>query len=157
MYDQANKCFLLYNAESSTLIPSNRADIANSHFVPYAGAATALHPTTGSGFDLNNIGRNLVYAENVIPHSSATTYNCFFRNNNGDSTWLYQFNAALSYANNFTTGRSLLTSAKLPGINTATMSFQILPAPTKLLKHLTNPAIVMLRLQKKYKKKQWLF
>jgi hypothetical protein len=121
MYDQANKCFLLYNAESSTLIPTNRPDVANSHFVPYAGVATALHPTTGSGFDLNNIGRNLVYAENVLPYSSGTSYNCFFRNNAGDSTWLYQFAAALSYSNNFIAGRSLLTTAKLPGINGATM------------------------------------
>jgi hypothetical protein len=121
LYDKTNKCFLLYNGETSTLIPTNRPDVANSHFVPYAGTAAALHPTTGSGFDLNNIGRNLVYAENVQPHSSATNYNCFFRNTAGDSTWLYQFPVALAYANNFAAGRFLLTSAKLPGINTATL------------------------------------
>lgn len=121
LYDQLNKCFLLYNTETNTLVPTNRADVANSHFVPYAGTAAALHPTTGSGFDLNNIGRNLVYAENAQPVSSSTAYNCFFRNNAGDSTWLYQLTAALAYNNNFTTGRYLLTSANVPGINNATM------------------------------------
>src|SRR4030095_11875460 len=99
LYDQANKCFLLYNAELGTLIPNNRPDVANSHFLPYSGGAAALHPTTGSGFDLNNIGRNLVHTENSQPMSGSTTYNCFFRNNAGDSTWLYQFNAALAYNN----------------------------------------------------------
>ena len=121
LYDQANKCFLLYNAETGTLIPTNRPDVANSHFVPYAGVASALNPTTGSGFDLNNIGRNLVYAENSQPISSSTPYNCFFRNNAGDSTWVYQFPAALSYLNNFTTGRYFLSNTNVPGINTATM------------------------------------
>jgi len=121
LYDQANKCFLLYNAQGGTLIPTNRPDVANSHFVPYAGPATALHPTTGSGFDLNNIGRNLLYVENSQPFSSATAHNFFFRNNTGDSTWLYQFAVNLSYANNFTTGRYLLTNANVPGINAASM------------------------------------
>jgi hypothetical protein len=120
MYDQANKCFFLYNAENSTLIPTNRPDVPNSHFVPYAGAASALHPTTGSGFDLNNIGKNLVYAENAQPYSNATNQNCFFRNNTGDSTWLYQFPTGTAYANNITTGRYLLTPSRLPGINAAT-------------------------------------
>ena len=121
LYDQANKCFLLYNGETGILTPTNRPDVANSHFVPYAGTAAALHPTTGSGFDLNNIGRNLVYAENAQPVSSSTAYNCFFRNNAGDSTWVYQFNAALSYNNNFTTGRYFLSNTNVPGINAATM------------------------------------
>lgn len=120
LYDQANKCFVLYNAETGVLYAS-RPDIANSHFVPYAGTAAALHPTTGSGFDLNNIGRNLVYTENSQPISSSTTYNFFFRNNAGDSTWAYQFNAALGYPNNFTTGRYFLSNTNVPGINTATM------------------------------------
>ncbi len=120
LYDQANKCFLLYNAETGQLY-LNRPDVANSHFVPYAGAASALHPTTGSGFDLNNIGRNLVYAENSQPLSSSTAYNCFFRNTTGDSTWVYQFNAALAYANNFAAGRYYLSNTNVPGINTATM------------------------------------
>lgn len=121
LYDQANKCFLLYNMETNTLVPTNRPDVANSHFVPYAGVASALHPATGSGFDLNNIGRNLVYAENAQPVSSSTAYNCFFRNNAGDSTWLYQFPVALAYNNNFTTGRYFLSNINVPGINTATM------------------------------------
>jgi hypothetical protein len=121
LYDQANKCFLLYNGETGILTPTNRPDVANSHFVPYAGTAAALHPTTGSGFDLNNIGRNLVYAENAQPVSSATAYNCFFRNNAGDSTWVYQFAAGLAYNNNFTTGRYFLSNTNVPGINAATM------------------------------------
>jgi len=121
LYDQVNKCFLLYNMETGTLIPTGRPDIANSHFVPYVGGAAALHPTTGSGFDLNNIGRNLLHAENSQPMSSSTTYNCFFRNTDGDSTWLYQFNAALAYSNNFTTGRYFLSNTNVPGINTAMM------------------------------------
>ena len=121
LYDQANKCFLLYNTQGATLIPTNRPDIANSHFLPYSGAAAALNPTTGSGFDMNNIGRNLVWTENSQPISSSTAYNFFFRNNVGDSTWLYQFNAALAYNNNFTTGRYLLTNANVPGINNATI------------------------------------
>lgn len=121
LYDQANKCFLLYNMETNTLIPSNRPDVANNHFVPYAGGAAALNPTTGSGFDLNNIGRNLIYAENSQPISSSTAYNCFFRNNTNDSTWIYQFPVALAYNNNFTTGRYFLSNINVPGINTATM------------------------------------
>lgn len=121
LYDQANKCFLLYNMESNTLVPTNRPDVANSHFVNYAGTASALHPTTGSGFDMNNIGRNLVYAENAQPFATTTSYNCFFRNNTNDSTWLYQFNAGLTYNNNFTTGRYLLTNTNVPGINTASL------------------------------------
>src|SRR5258705_2709766 len=72
LYDQANKCFLLYNVETNTLVPTNRPDVANSHFVPYAGVASALNPSTGSGFDLNNIGRNLPYTENAQPFSNAT-------------------------------------------------------------------------------------
>jgi len=123
LYDKANKCFLLYNMETNTLIPTTRADVPNSHFVPYAGVATALHPTTGSGFDLNNIGRNLVYTENSQPLASGTNpaYSCLFRNNANDSTWLYQIPVAVSYNNNFTTGRYFLSNTNVPGINTATM------------------------------------
>lgn len=123
LYDQANKCFLLYNMETNTLAPS-RPDVANSHFLPYSGGAAALHPTTGSGFDMNNIGRNLIYAENAQPFASSTPFNCFFRNNAGDSTWLYQFSLVIGvngYTNNFTTGRYLLTNTNVPGINNATM------------------------------------
>jgi hypothetical protein len=121
MYDQANKCFLLYNVETNTLTPTNRPDIANSHFVPYAGAASALHPTTGSGFDLNNIGRNLAYTENSQPLTTGTqpNYNCIFRNNAGDSTFLYQVPVNLAYNNNFATGRFFLSNTNNPGINSA--------------------------------------
>jgi len=121
LYDQANKCFLVYNVETNVLSPV-RPDVANSHFVPYAGPASALHPTTGSGFDLNNIGRNLVYAENAQPLVTGTTptYDCIFRNNAGDSTFLYQLPVALVYSNTFITGRFFLSNANNPGINTAT-------------------------------------
>ncbi len=121
LYDQANKCFLLYNMETNTLIPANRADTANRHFVPYAGVATALNPTTGSGFDLNNIGRNLVYAENAQPLATGTQpfYDCIFRNNASDSTFLYQLPWNIIYSNNFTTGRFYLSATNNPGINTA--------------------------------------
>ena len=123
LYDQANKCFLLYNMETNTLIPSGRADIANSHFVPYAGGTPALHPTTGSGFDLNYIGRNLVYAENSQPLAGGTqpNYSCLFRNNANDSTWLYQIPVALTYTNTFVNGRYFLSNTNVPGINTATL------------------------------------
>ncbi|HSC53402.1 MAG TPA: PKD-like family lipoprotein [Phnomibacter sp.] len=131
LYDKANRCFLLYNMELGTLVPTNRTDVANSHFVPYAGGAAALDPINGSGFDMNNIRHNLLYAENVQPYSASTTFDCFFRNNAGDSTWVYQFNAGLTYANNFTSGRYLLTDAKVPGINKASL----FACPT----HLSNP------------------
>jgi len=123
LYDQANKCFLLYNVQTNTLTPTNRPDVANSHFVPYSGAASALNATTGSGFDLNNIGRNLVYAENAQPLVSGTqpVYDCIFRNNAGDSSFLYQIPINLAYTNNFTTGRFFLSQTNNPGINSATM------------------------------------
>jgi len=120
LYDQANKCFLVFNAETNLLNP-NLPDIPNKHIAAYAGAAAALNPTTGSGFDLNNIGRNLVYTENSLPLGAGTVYNCIFRNNAGDSTFLYQVPWALAYANNFTTGRFYLSNTNLPGINSATM------------------------------------
>jgi hypothetical protein len=128
LYDQANKCFFGYNVQVNTLMSQSGTttgtitDVANAHFKAYAGTAAALNPTTGSGFDLNNIGRNLVYTENSAP-MSAPTYSCVFRNNTNDSTWLYQIPIATAslYPNNFTTGRYLLTSAKVPGINTASM------------------------------------
>jgi hypothetical protein len=122
LYDQANKCFLLYNVETNTLVPTNRPDVANSHFLPYAGGAAALLPTA-SGFDLNNIGRNLVYTENAQPliAGQKPMYDCFFRNNAGDSSFLYQIPVDLSYSNNFVSGRFFLSQANNPGINTATM------------------------------------
>jgi hypothetical protein len=122
MYDQANKCFVTYNVETNTLIPTGRADIANEHYVPYAAATTNLDPITGAGFDLNKIGKNLVYAENAQLQSvTNAVYDCFFRNNAGDSTWLIQFPSAIAYANNFTSGRFYVNPTKVPGINTATL------------------------------------
>ncbi len=123
LYDQANKCFLLYNVETNLLIPTNRPDIANSHFPNYAGPAAALHPTTGSGFDLNNIRRNLVYSENSQPLASGTqpVYSNIFRNNAGDSTFLYQLPVATAYANNFATGRFYLSKTNVPGIDSASL------------------------------------
>jgi hypothetical protein len=123
LFDQANKCFVLYNVETNTLTPTNRPDVANSHFVAYAGAASALNSTTGSGFDLNNIGRNLVYAENAQPLLTGTKplYDCLFRNIAGDSTFLYQIPVDLTYQNNFTSGRFFLPQANNPGINSASM------------------------------------
>jgi len=123
LYDQANKCFLLYNVQTNALTPTNRPDVANSHFAPYAGAASALNPTTGSGYDLNNIGRNLIYAENAQPLTAGTqpNYDCIFRNNGGDSTFLYQIPIYITYSNNFTTGRFFLSQTNNPGINSATI------------------------------------
>lgn len=122
MYDQANKCFVLYNAETATLTPTGRPDVANAHFANYTQAASNLDAITGSGFDMNYIGKNLVYAENAQPHTMANTvYDCFFRNNGGDSTWLYQLPVGLNYLNNITSGRFYLDQSKVPGINSATL------------------------------------
>lgn len=123
LYDKANKCFLLYNVETNTPIPSTLPDVANGHFLPYSGGAAALNPTTGQGFDLNKIGRNLVYTENSQPLASGTTpyYSSIFRNNAGDSTFLYQFPVATSYANNFTAGRFYLSKTNVPGIDSASL------------------------------------
>ena len=121
-YDQTNKCFLLYNVDLNVLVPTGRPDVANAHFVNYAPPVSNLHPTTGSGFDLNNIGKNLVYAENAQQYTVANTaHDCFFRNNAGDSTWLIQIPVALTYANTFITGRYYLNPANVPGINTASL------------------------------------
>ncbi|HET9278679.1 MAG TPA: hypothetical protein VFN95_10840, partial [Flavitalea sp.] len=46
---------------------------------------------------------------------------CLFRNNAGDSTWLYQLPVALAYTNVFTTGRYFLSNTSVPGINSATI------------------------------------
>ncbi len=122
LYDQANKCFLVFNTETNLLNPSTLPDVPNKHIATYAGGAAALNPTTGSGFDMNNIGRNLVYTENSQPLAAGSPmYNCIFRNNGGDSTFLYQVPWAISYANNFTTGRFYLSNTNLPGINSASM------------------------------------
>jgi len=122
LYDKANKCFLLYSLQSTNFgLIGITSDIANGHFVAYGGGAAALHPTTGSGFDLNNIGRNLIYAENSQPQVAGAMHSCVFRNNPGDSTWIYQIPVSTGYTNKLTSGRYFLSNAKVPGINSATM------------------------------------
>ncbi|SMC87447.1 PKD-like family lipoprotein [Pedobacter nyackensis] len=121
LYDKANRCFLLLRVETGTFVPAN-PDVPNKHFVNYAGTASDLNPVTGSGFDLNNMQHNLVHAENAQPMTTNNGYwNCIFRNEGGDATYLIQFQRAITYANNFKTGRYLLTEANCPGINSATM------------------------------------
>lgn len=119
LYDKANRCFLMIRVETGAFIPN--PDVANQHFANYTGTAADLHPTTGSGFDLNNMKHDLIYAENAQPLTTSGTYwNCFFRNDAGDATYLVQFPRAIAYSNTFKTGRFLLTEANCPGINSAT-------------------------------------
>ncbi|MES2773051.1 MAG: PKD-like family lipoprotein [Bacteroidota bacterium] len=127
-FDKVNRCFLHYNLSNNTLIPTTQADIANQHWPAYSGAGGAANLTvTGRGFDLNNIGRNLIYSENaqVIEAGVANpAYFCIFRNTANDSTFLYQFNSgSTGIANNFTTGRYFLKDAasNVAGINTASI------------------------------------
>ncbi|WP_316752060.1 PKD-like family lipoprotein [Pedobacter gandavensis] len=121
LYDQANHCFLMLRADNGTFVPS-LPDVPNKHFANYTGTAANLHPTTGSGFDLNNMKHNLIYAENVEPLSTSNGYwNTFFRNNNSDSTYLVQFPRGIAYLNNFKTGRYFLKESSCPGINTASL------------------------------------
>ncbi|AEV99414.1 hypothetical protein A4D02_26620 [Niastella koreensis] len=120
LYDQTNKCFLLYSANANTLLP-NIADVPNKHLAAFAGQASDLLPAA-SGFDMNNIGRNLEYAENVLPlpASNGCLYDCFFRNDGHDSTWLYQVpTLPTGYLNNNTSGRFYLNPSNVTGINTA--------------------------------------
>jgi hypothetical protein len=96
-YDVVNRCFLHINLQNNTLIPTTQADVANQHWPAYSGsggAAVNLNPTTGRGYDLNAIGRNLVYAENAQLSDGANinpNYYCIFRNNANDSTFMYQY------------------------------------------------------------------
>lgn len=120
LYDKANRCFLMIRVETGVFIPN--PDVPNQHFANYTGTAVDLHPTTGSGFDLNNMKHNLIYAENAQPLTTSGAYwDCFFRNNIGDSTYLVQFPRAIAYLNNFKTGRYFLKQANCPGINSATL------------------------------------
>ncbi|MDH7463112.1 PKD-like family lipoprotein [Chitinophagaceae bacterium 26-R-25] len=124
LYDQANKCFFQYNAA-----PTNgglvgiTTDIPNGHFAAYTKGAAPLDPKTGSGFDLNNIGKTLFYAENSLPQTaSPATFSCLFRNTTADSTWIYQLGVGgFAIANTNITGRYFLSEAKVPGINAATL------------------------------------
>jgi hypothetical protein len=129
-YDAVNLCFLHVNLQNNTLIPTTQADVANQHWPAYSGtggAAVNLNPTTGRGYDLNSIGRNLVYAENAQLSDGASinpNYYCIFRNNANDSTFMYQYLTGVTgIANNITTGRYYLkdASSNVPGINTASV------------------------------------
>jgi len=140
IYDDANKCFLEYYAAANYLCPSSRADIPNQHFVAYSGGAANLLPTA-KGFDMNNIRQTLLFADNAqrlqftaAPLTTQLYWNCFFRNSQKDSTFIYQIpaiNAVTGYTNNFTSGRYYLDKNKCPGINTA----NLFAVPT----HLTVP------------------
>ncbi|WP_222536871.1 PKD-like family lipoprotein [Pedobacter polysacchareus] len=121
LYDKANRCFFLFRVETGAFVPL-LPDVPNQHFVKYTGTAADLHPTTGSGFDLNNMKHNLIYAENAQPMTSSNGYwDCFFRNDTRDSTFLIQFQRSTVYTNNFKTGRYFLKEANCPGINSATL------------------------------------
>jgi len=113
---------------NNTLIPTNLPDVANQHWPAYSGAGGATNLTvTGKGFDLNNIGRNLIYSENAQLMDGAIAapgYYCIFRNSANDSTFLYQFTSgSTGIANNFITGRYFLKDAttNVTGINTASI------------------------------------
>ncbi|WP_181182482.1 PKD-like family lipoprotein [Sphingobacterium lumbrici] len=114
LYDNVNRAFTLFNASTSL-----HTNIANNYSPPVAN----LDPITGSGFDMKNIGDNLIYAENAEPINKAASiyWNCFFRNDDGDKTYLIQFPRALTYANNFIAGRYQLNESNCPGINSATL------------------------------------
>lgn len=134
LFDSSNRCFLQVNpAGNGSFVPS-AIDKPNQHFPTYYAALTvagsnptlvaaALNPTTGSGFDLNNMQHNLVYAENTQSKTDATPYwNCFFRNDAGTTTYLIQLqHKGAGLTNNNTTGRFTLDNTKCPGINAATM------------------------------------
>src|SRR5215217_355523 len=126
-YDVVSRCFLHVNLQNNTLIPTAQADVANQHWPAYSGATANLDATTGRGYDLNAIGRNLVYAENAQLSDGANInpiYYCIFRNNANDSSFMYQYASGVTgIANNITTGRYYLKDAasNVPGINTASI------------------------------------
>jgi hypothetical protein len=124
LYDATYKSFLVYN-ESLGQLATNANDVPNKHMATYPVTQAAQDSLKGiaSGFDMNNIGRDLLYAENVtfLGTSGSSYYNCFFRNSFDDSTWLYQMpisNTAPTNGN--TTGRFYLDPSRVPGINVAT-------------------------------------
>lgn len=125
-YDRVNKCFFHFDMMNNTLLPSSQADLANQHWPAYSGAAAQLG-VTGRGFDLNNIGRDLIYADNAQMSDGAVTnpsYYCIFRNTAGDSTFMYQFaSGSTGIFNRIETGRYFLKdgAANVPGINTASI------------------------------------
>jgi hypothetical protein len=102
-------------------------DIPNKHYPAFPTASATSLANSGYGFDMNNIKKKLLYAENAKTMENspliggAVTWNWFFRSNTNDSTFIIQFLAATSYTNTFTTGRYWLNQANCPGINTASM------------------------------------
>jgi len=124
LYDKVNRCFLAMNLETNVMVP-NRPDIPNLHFLPYSGNPASLLPT-GTGFDINNMRHNLVDAHptsQIVTSSPTPTvpWNCFFRNDARDSTWVVQMPVYLAYSNNNITGRYFLNPTRCPGINEATI------------------------------------
>ncbi|HEY5773756.1 MAG TPA: PKD-like family lipoprotein, partial [Chitinophagaceae bacterium] len=123
-FDKVNRCFLHINLSNNTLIPTTQPDVANQHWPLYSGAGGATNlSVTGKGYDLNNIGRNLIYSENaqLIDGAVNHAYYCIFRNSANDSTFLYQFTSgSTGIANNNITGRYFLKDAttNVTGINT---------------------------------------
>ncbi len=125
LFDKTNRCFFTVwvNTASGggvmTLVPTSRADVPNLHYSPYSGAGGTTNLTaTGKGFDMNNIGRNLIYSDNVTPMTGTISYDCIFRNTIGDSTFMYQIPSGFSganggYTNNFTSGRFFLSESKV--------------------------------------------
>ena len=134
-FDKVNRCFLHINLSNNTLIPTNLPDVANQHWPAYSGAGGATNlSVTGKGYDLNNIGRNLIYSENAQLIDGAVNhgYYCIFRNSANDSTFLYQFTSgSTGIANNAITGRYFLKDAatNVTGINTASI-FAVRPFTT---------------------------
>ena len=142
IYDKKNRCFVHYDLDANALVPAI-PDIPNQHFAAYSGTGSP-HPLSpqGKGFDFNNIGKDLVYAENaqILSYSTSGTtslwWDYFFRNKEGDSSFVFQFQVYsignnYNASNNQTTGRYYLDPAKCPGINTASL----FAVPT----HLTIP------------------
>jgi hypothetical protein len=122
MYDTVHQCFFCVNVSSNNAMVPSQADVPNKHFSAYSGAAAALSPTR-RGYDMNNVGKSLVYAEcpQQITTGSGTSYwDCFFRSNTQDSMWVIQFPAYLAFTNNDTSHRFWLDPAKCPGIVQAT-------------------------------------
>jgi hypothetical protein len=142
IYDQKNRCFVHYDLQANALMPSI-PDIPNQHFAAYSGTGSP-NPLSqqGRGFDFNNIGKDLLYAENAqlltysAPSGTSLWWDYFFRNPSKDSTFVFQFQvysigANYNNSNNQTTGRYYLNPSRCPDINTASM----FAVPT----HLTIP------------------
>jgi hypothetical protein len=126
-FDKVNRCFLHLNMSNNALVPA-LTDIANQHWPAYSGTGGNVNlGVTGKGYDLNNIGRDLVYSENAQMTEGATiqpVYYFIFRNTAKDSTFLYQFTSgSTGISNNITTGRYFLkdAAANVPGINSAAL------------------------------------